>query len=267
MVRSGNRLEVSEYKEPISYGEPPACVGKNSGFREKTEEEKVFLRHVSSRRSKQTFTRLAYSNSYEWPSIKGKFIKPTLLTLTFKENIQNIKEANLEFTKFLKRLNYEITGRKTSFLKYATVIEFQKRGAIHYHVLFFNYSYIPKERLTELWRQGFVDIERVKGKSIKETIGYLVKYMVKGLENDKLAGQKSYFASRDLKKPIITRNQERNSFFLNLYKEDLILAKEFEKNYKSEYCGDFNYSIYDLGKNEKLKKGIIAFEDLLRYNE
>jgi len=266
VVRSGDRLEIIKFKKAITYGEPPACVSKSSSFREKNKEEKLFIRYASSRRSKQTFTRLVYSNTYQWRSIKGRFIKPTLLTLTFKDNIKKVKQANDEFTKFVKRLNYEITGRKMSFLKYITAIEFQKRGAVHYHVLFFNYSYLPKKILTAIWRQGHIKVERIKDRDMRKATNYLCKYMTKNLENKKLCGQKSYFGSRGLKKPIVTRNQERNNSLLEIYGDSLESAEEFRKTYQSEYCGEFDYSIYDLHKNKELRKGVLAFESLFSYN-
>jgi hypothetical protein len=51
-------------------------------------------------------------------------------TLTFRENLHNIKEANYEFLKFIKRVKY-----KFGDFKYLAVIEFQDRGAIHYHMI------------------------------------------------------------------------------------------------------------------------------------
>lgn len=55
----------------------------------------------------------------------------TFMTLTFAENIQDITYADNEFKKFMKRFNYKYK-RKSKFL---AVREFQKRGAIHYHLL------------------------------------------------------------------------------------------------------------------------------------
>ena len=272
IIRSGDRLEITRYQNPVNYGESPnenkiIKINPDLKVEKRTETQKIVSRYTSSRRSKSTLTRLVYANAYQWPSIKGKFVKPTFLSLTFAENIQNLKQANNEFTKFIKRLNYEITGKKTSFLKYVVVIEFQKRGAIHYHVLFFNFSYLKKKKLTEIWRQGILDIERTKGDDTQEIISYLCKYMSKKLEDERLCGQKSYFCSRELKKPIVRRDQNRNSFFLEFYGDDLETIKEFSKKYNSEYCGEFNYSIHNLAKDKELKANILAFEELLKYNE
>ena len=164
-------------------------------------------------------------------------------------------------------MNYEITGGKTCFLKYIVAIEFQERGAIHYHVLFFNFSFVTKGKLSKIWKQGFLDVRRTKGDDTQEIIGYLCKYMSKELEDERLCGQKSYFCSRELRKPIIRRNQNKNSFFIEFYGDDLETIKEFSKKYSSEYCGEFEYSIYNLAKDKNLRANILAFEELLKYNE
>ena len=59
------------------------------------------------------------------------------VTLTFKDNIQDITITNREFKYFIQRLNYYLYHSKTQLLKYIATWEKQKRGAIHYHVIFF----------------------------------------------------------------------------------------------------------------------------------
>ena len=54
-----------------------------------------------------------------------------ILTLTFKENIQDIAYANNEFKKFIKRLNYELYHTKSK-PKIPCHVEKQERGAIHF---------------------------------------------------------------------------------------------------------------------------------------
>lgn len=54
------------------------------------------------------------------------------LTLIFKENIQDIDDANNEFKKFIKRLNYQTYHTKKSETKILIHMGKQQRGAIHY---------------------------------------------------------------------------------------------------------------------------------------
>ena len=105
--------------------------------------------------------------------------------------------------KFIQRLKYKF-GKN---IKYLAVIEFQNRGAVHYHVLS-DIPYIPQEELQELWGEGFVYINAI---THVDNIGaYIVKYMTKDNTDDRLQGLKAYLFSRNLKKPeeIINHNQK-----------------------------------------------------------
>ena len=87
--------------------------------------------------------------------------KTKFLTLTFRENIQDITITNKEFKYFIQRLNYYLYQTKVQTLKYIATWEKQKRGAIHYHVIFFDFPYVAKEKLQNLWTHGFIKINRI----------------------------------------------------------------------------------------------------------
>ena len=112
--------------------------------------------------------------------------KSTFLTLTFKENIQDIERANREFTLFIKRLKRYLKNQQ---LKYIATWELQQRGAIHYHLVLFSVPYIDNKKLGELWANGFIKINKIKETVKNEAVGvYITKYFVKDLE--KKANQK-----------------------------------------------------------------------------
>ena len=87
--------------------------------------------------------------------------KTKFLTLTFRENIQDITITNKEFKYFIQRLNYYLYQTKVQTLKYIATWEKQKRGAIHYHVIFFDFPFVAKEKLQDLWTYGFIKINRI----------------------------------------------------------------------------------------------------------
>lgn len=123
--------------------------------------------------------------------------KSTFLTLTFKENIRDIDKANKEFTLFMKRLKNYLKMP----IKYIATWELQLRGAIHYHLVLFSVPYIDNKKLSELWGNGFIKINQIKGKVKDDAIAlYITKYLVKDLET-KDKKKKAYFCSRNLKKP------------------------------------------------------------------
>lgn len=152
--------------------------------------------------------------------------KSTFLTLTFKENIQDIERANREFTLFIKRLKRYLKNQQ---LKYIATWELQQRGAIHYHLVLFSVPYIDNKKLGELWANGFIKINKIKETVKNEAVGvYITKYFVKDLEK-KANQKKAYFCSQNLIKPKETKKKldfdEMNDILTD--EKDLLYIKNF----------------------------------------
>ena len=86
----------------------------------------------------------------------------SFLTLTTKENIQDRNKFKNLLKTFIKRFNYNIFQTKKNQLKYIAVLEKQKRGAWHAHILLFDVPYIPHNQLLKLWGHGAVRINNLK---------------------------------------------------------------------------------------------------------
>lgn len=153
-------------------------------------------------RSNLNCQRIAKANRDNWESF---------ITLTFKENITDIVYANKIFNAWVSN----VRKLKKDF-KYIAVPEFQKRGAVHYHILSnlgkedTNIIIPQKERtektkdLTTLfdvkyWSRGFARVDFIKG-DYKKIYSYICKYMTKDID-DKLFGKHRYFNSQNLNKP------------------------------------------------------------------
>lgn len=186
--------------------------------------------------------------------------RSTFLTLTFKENLQDIETANREFTLFIKRLKRYLKNQE---LKYIATWELQARGAIHYHLVLFSVPYIDNKKLAELWGNGFIKLNKIKETVKTEAVGvYITKYFVKDL--DKKANQKkAYFSSRNLIKPKETKKKldfdTINDIITN--EEDLLYIKNFTAKELIEIdvaTGEKIYryvkKIYVVKKNEKNEK-------------
>lgn len=152
--------------------------------------------------------------------------KSTFLTLTFRKNIQDIERANREFTLFIKRLKRYLKNQQ---LKYIATWELQQKGAIHYHLVLFSVPYIKNDKLSELWGNGFIKINKIKETVKTEAVGvYITKYFVKDL--DKKANQKkAYFSSRNLIKPKETKKKLDFDTINDIItdEEDLLYIKNF----------------------------------------
>ena len=230
VIRSGNIIEVFEYERLIKIGE---VRNKNGRRFEASEEDKIKNRRQAMYRARSQVRRLINANVDAWGQ-KAKF-----LTLTFAEHITDIRQANYEFKKFRQRLEYDI-GLK---LKYVAVIEFQKTGRIHYHVIFFNLPYIESNYLASIWANGFIKINAIE--HVDNVGAYITKYMTKDNEDERLKGQKSYFTSRGLKKPVEEYIDEKE--IANIKKE-LSQKKVYESKFENEYTGNIIYTQYNLNR-------------------
>lgn len=150
-----------------------------SKCKEEKQDLTIDLKNIT--RSKLACQRLAKCNSLEWK---------TFITLTFEENIENIKEANKRFRHFINKIH-----RVEKNFKYLGIIEFQKRGAVHYHVLTnidindkrFIYAQEDNKKYKHIkyWIDGFTKVDNIQG-DIKKIVGYISKYMTKILIIDYL---------------------------------------------------------------------------------
>ena len=126
LIQSGDVIEIYEYSVGYLKGyKLTEREIKNRIYSERSSAgaDSTDSRERSLKRAKMNLRRLINANVGQY----GKDVTAKFLTLTFKENIQDIKQANYEFKKFIKRLNYKVYGTKKAILKYTTVIEFQKK--------------------------------------------------------------------------------------------------------------------------------------------
>ncbi|MFA6896942.1 MAG: hypothetical protein WCQ96_01510 [Patescibacteria group bacterium] len=252
MIVSGDFVEIFEFEEGVIYGKDDRP--RKSTYVGIRKENTLENRQRSLGTAKGNLKRLINANAGKWEDKYGQWFMPVFLTLTFAENITNIKRANRIFSKFKQRLDYEIMGKKKSYLKYVGIIEFQKRGAIHYHVLIFNLPYLENiyDKIREIWGEGHIIVKSIK--DIKTVASYVCKYMTKGKADERLCGQKSYFSSNGLKKPIEILNDSQITEILN---SDLENVEFREDKFVSEFCGETRYRVYNLqdmkaaGKNPK----------------
>lgn len=184
-------------------------------------------------RSNLNCQRLCKANRDSWESF---------ITLTFKENITDIAYANRIFHAWV----VNVRKIKKDF-KYVAVPEFQKRGAVHYHVLSNlgkNDSGIimPQKSRTEktkdittlfdvkYWSRGFARVDFIKS-DYKKIYSYICKYMTKDIDN-KLFGKHRYLSSQNISKP-------REEYLDLTNKKDLNYFNEIMNNSSIDYCSQY----------------------------
>jgi hypothetical protein len=189
IYKFGDIYEFYIYEIPVFIGfQKSNCeLGRDT-----TEEVKIENRIKVVTRIRNRVRRLTLANFNE----NSKFF-----TATFAENITDMEFANYEFMKFIQRLKYHYGD-----FKYLVVVEFQDRGAIHYHMIS-DFGYIKHSELAKIWGNGFVWIRDLlksnNGKPVDNVGAYIVKYMNKDVLDERLMGKKAYFTSRNLKRPEI----------------------------------------------------------------
>lgn len=244
----GRHVKFSFYEKEIFYNTISASRKKIQRERqEKNETDKEDNRKRAGNRARGHVFNIISTNAWFWKDQKGIAYNPKFLTLTFAENISNVENGNLLHTKFIKKLNYNLFKCNKMQLKYISVIEFQTRGAIHYHIILFNVPFIISDALLKMWGHGFVKIKKVDDS--KNMARYLTKYMAKNNSDERLIDKKRFFHCRGLLKPIEIRKEED---VYDLYSK--IPGEYFEGAfvYISKYVGEVQVVTYDLGKGNTI---------------
>ena len=252
-VLSGNELEIYAYEKPVFFNYSSDRKTVLAHDLTDPEENRARSRH----RARRAIQNLIDANFGFYLDPFGTPAISKFLTLTHAENVQSLAEANAAFTLFMKRLNYRLFKSKKSIIKYLAVIEFQKRGAVHYHLVLFNLPFIDRETyrtvFNEAWGRGFVDIRTVPDRNVGR---YITKYLTKS-DDLRLRGNKSYFASRGLLRPVIIRDES----FVALLREKLPRdAQGYANAYLDEHTGITEYTSYSLARYPYLRDRILANE-------
>ena len=207
-IHSGENFELYEYEREPRYMAPrhrnrqrkgvnsdsgPRTGGENTD--EALQDKTTGKRQDNAKRAALVFRRLVASNL-------SRSQPPLLITFTYEQNITDLSVGYRDYRTFVQALRY--TYGKA--FKYVAVPEFQKRGAVHFHALFWG---LPEEvflqerqtrKIAGLWGVGFVFIKRTDGDG--RLSSYLSKYMAKAFTDSRLRNQKAYVASKNIKRPI-----------------------------------------------------------------
>ncbi len=217
--------------------------------RESTKHDEFGLRKIELKnlnRTKTNLQRLIKANEE---------IFTTFCTLTFEENITDIKQANKILGKFFNNMK----NRYFKDFSYICIPEFQKRGAIHYHFIsnldYEDFKLLSSEekkiwdrrkkkwqifRTLNYWKYGFSSVIKLDNINV---VGYLTKYMSKDIDN-RLFGFRKYTYSMNLIHPTITYLDLEDFKDFNFYYD---ILKKSENIYNSSYLTT-NFYEYDISE-------------------
>lgn len=214
----GDKVQVFEYSDMIR----SLKYGFTSPFKKRENFSKASAGEIRLDSLTRSFSRLmdlAITNHDSFT---------TFLTLTFKDNIKDLSFANKIFN------NWVTTVRRAyPDFKYLGVPEFQKRGAVHYHLmtnlkvdsdLIIAQENNAKMYDVKYWSYGFTSVFDLSLSDNNFSVSlYLAKYFYKDIDN-RLFGRRKILASRNLKEPIIEK--------FNSLNDELIKIDTYLKNKK-----------------------------------
>ena len=181
IIRTSSYIEIWEYEKAIFTNRKHKESANESEPRKRRTFEELTEKEQRKRLQRMKQTRL----NAKWKLLRlvdCNFNDNTsFLTLNTKENIQDRNKFKNLLKTFIKRFNYNIFQTKKNQLKYIAVLEKQKRGAWHAHILLFDVPYIPHNQLLKLWGHGAVRINKVDVDSKDNRGRYVTKYFEKAI--------------------------------------------------------------------------------------
>ena len=155
-IIAGHIIKLYKYSDLQVCQKGKICKGRQKR-EDRTEEEKEKDRKKNLLRARNSLIDTINANvDRPW----GERLK--FFTMSFKDDIFDLKESNREFNKFIKRLEYHIRRK----VHYTVIARFQdgkrpggkvggRDGVVHYHVLFYDSPMCRMTRLTAIWDRGF----------------------------------------------------------------------------------------------------------------
>lgn len=208
LTKVGNCVRYTKYNKPVKIN-PRQYV-------EKTDAQKA--ENFLQRKSINSFRRvdnLAQARMRVYDIVAHNFNRygrTNFVTFTYTENQSDINIAWKDWRRFVRRFSksYHAT------LNYVVVVEFQKRGAVHFHALLFNLPDVftnerETRRIAHLWTHGFVDDKKID--EIHSISAYITKYLSKDANDLRVKGRKFYACSRSMKRPTIHYNIDAQELF------------------------------------------------------
>lgn len=219
IVITGDYVRLFKYSRPIESKFYP-----KENFKKEMQlnlfQKKAVRSHFSLLRTKKNIIDIIHSNKFH-----------SFITLTFQDHFFNYKIYNKKFKKFIEVLRLSLPD-----LKYFCVLEYTNINRVHFHMLTdINYQFKNKSVqffseqyfANQFWKQGFVKIKPVTNNNLGI---YLSKYLSKSFNY--YAGQKIYWSSRNLNKPVVYKGYNLIDNFILENDVDIFYSKEYNNKYR-----------------------------------
>lgn len=235
-IVSGKHIEIYRYKGYIRTGgeskNKNGSRGKNEITPEQKAENRLKNRLANLNNAKNKIVRLVSCNDD----------LVSFITVTYKCNMQDLRKAKRHISLMFKRMKNDFAN-----LKYLYVLEFQDRGAVHFHILTNfpvptggnafrkteDHKAYEREFARKYWKRGYVDCRNLLKEGNTSVAKYMSAYLTKDLYTKDLGGINCFQYSRNLLKPIITTTEDKFDYaeYLNIEGYKL----QYHNNYNMKY--------------------------------
>ena len=250
IIESGNRVEVYAINGTITEGGESKNIDGRRGAKGNTKGSKA--------RRQQTLYE-ARNNIIRLVNCNNDMI--VFCTLTYADNMQDLKKSRNDLQYFFQKLHKDY-----EYLKYLWVMEYQERGAIHFHILLNidlpikhlngrksnNHKELEQCFNKKYWNRGFIDLKKLDDNN--QAAKYIATYLVKDLLELDLGGYRVYSYSKNLNKPKVSK-----IFIPNTGVETVV---SIYQDYKVQYVNNYDIKYKNKDGNEVSKK--VNYYDLIK---
>lgn len=192
----------------------------------------------------------------------------TFITLTYADNMTEFSQAIKDLQNYTRNIKYKLKTVNEEYY-YLAVPEFQKRGAVHFHILSsipVNSALIPKRPTKRVrsegkiiqieyydlpyWDKGYSQAFTIKGKDESFNLAkYMTKYITKDFCNEtnyRLYSRQKILHSQNLRKPeVILTSTENISEILNTLCPEATKSKLWcFPSPQNGYCKEFKETTF-----------------------
>ena len=263
IIRSKYKKEVWFYDEPIGRDYITRSDTERRTFDQLSPREKIKSlkkRAAAARNQRWNIIRLVDANFVGTTYSHGHQLTDKFLTLTFNTPLKlaDIKQANHLFWLFINRLRRYLDHNFGLPLKYLAAWEIQPHSKrIHYHLIIFQCPFISTAKLTKIWKNGYIWIEKINKVGHAKVGSYISKYMTKNIGNfdPSLVKVKKFFKSQNLEQPD-TRRYLLDPADFDPQQKDLAYSSEYLQTRYDVLKENFyqirvRYFVYEDDENQK----------------
>ena len=213
---------------------------------------------------------LNYRNAQKWFRLsavanfnEGDYTAEFTFAPEFKP--KSVEECEKEIKNFIKRINRARNKKNLPKMKYLGVIEGKTSDNLHFHMILDNL--LNRDEIDDLWTKGrgknkksigFTHINKIKSQNGQDGVIIKANYLTKEFKLENQKGKRKWFASRNLKKPVVERSQNwkyTDSKIARLLENDE-LEQQLEKDNAGWELIEFPRKNPDTQKDELVKLDI-----------